>query len=162
VGHLGARLEPAALGRDPHLDVAAGGPAGGIHLPVAYPPSGRDPPDQPGPQPPDAALAVALLELPLHDPGDDLHLLVVVVAEPGAAPEGVVVAGDQEAVVRVVGLVVPPEAEAVPGVEPARLVAQAGTGPDHLDRGGEDRAPHDVFLDRTGRAETHRSSSSRP
>jgi hypothetical protein len=57
---------------------------------------------------------------------------------------------------------VPPEAEAEPGVEPARLGAQTGAGPDHPDGGGEDRAPHPVFLDRSGPPETHLSGPSGP
>jgi hypothetical protein len=95
-----------------------------------------------------AAGAVVVLEFPLDHPRDDLHLLVSLLDESGSAPEAVVVAGQQEAVVRVVGVVVPAEAEAVPGIEPAGLGPEARPGPDDLDGRGEDRGPHALFLDR--------------
>src|SRR5207248_6745702 len=72
----------------------------------------------------------------------------------GAAPEEVVVAGQQQAVVGVLGVVVPAEAEAVPGVQPARLGPLAGGGPDHLNARSEDRAAHVVFVDREAPPET--------
>ena len=55
----------------------------------------------------------------------------------------------------VVGLVVPPVAEAVPGIEPARLGPEAGAGPDHFDPRIEDGGAHPLFLDREMSAETH-------
>ena len=153
VGHFGAGVEPAGLGRHPHLDVAARRPAGRVHLGVADAPPGRQPPDEPGAQDVGAG-GVAVLELALHHPGDDLHLPVGMVAEPGRAPDPVVVAHHQQAVVGVVGLVVAPVAEAMPRVEPARLGPQPGRGPHHLDRRGDGRGPHDVFVDQRSATET--------
>src|SRR2546429_10013599 len=76
----------------------------------------------------DAVVAegVLVLELAVEHPGDDLHVLVRVGGEPGAAPHGVVVEDEQEPVVRVGGVVVAAEAEAV-DLKSTRLDSRHGS-----------------------------------
>src|SRR5690606_14601748 len=74
-------------------------------------------------------------------PRDDLHVAVRVGGEAGARRDPVVVRDEEEAVMRVLRVVVPPEAEAVPAVEPAEPRVEAGSGPAGLDRSGHRARP---------------------
>ena len=74
------------------------------------------------------ALAVAVLERTVEHPRDDLHVLVRVEPEAGAARDDVVVVDQEQPVMRVLRVVVVREAEAVPGIEPVQLGVEPVVG----------------------------------
>src|SRR5207248_3345351 len=82
------------------------------------------------------AEGVLVLELAVEHPGDDLHVAVGVGVEPGVWGDDVVVAHEQQPVVRVLGVVVIAEAEAVAGVEPACSGMEVLVAPPHVDARG--------------------------
>ena len=67
------------------------------------------------------AFGVAVLEPAREDPRDDLHVPVEVRREPLGGRHAIVVAHEQQTVMRVGGVVVAAEAEAVAAVEPIDL-----------------------------------------
>ncbi|GAA4921146.1 hypothetical protein GCM10023237_47400 [Streptomyces coeruleoprunus] len=74
---------------------------------------------------------VAVRQLTLDDPGDDLGVAVRVLVEARAGCQPLLVAGDEGAEAQVVRVVVGPEGEGVAGLDAGRRVAAgvAVTGP---------------------------------
>ena len=91
---------------------------------------------------------VLVLELAVEHPGDDLHVLMRMRAEAGARAHHVVVRDQQQAVMRVLGIVVIREAEAVPRVEPGQARVKPLAGPTDVDRRSSAKdVVHGVLLD---------------
>ena len=79
---------------------------------------------------------VAVLELTVEHPRDDLHVAVAVCAEPAGGRDAIVVGHDQQTVARVACVVVLSEAEAVPAVEPTDVGVEARARGPVVNRGG--------------------------
>src|SRR5690606_22056403 len=106
----------------PHLEEDEGGWAG-VAFDVADAGGGAQALDVAGTDDRLLARGVAVGQLALHDPGDDLGVAVRVLVEAGAGGQVFLVAGDHRAEAEVVGVVVGAEGEGVPSGDPGVRVA---------------------------------------
>ena len=135
VSLLVARLDAVRVGEHPHLHEMHVGGRAGVHLRVADARARAHPLGEAGV---DHAVgagagAVAVAELAVEHPGHDLHVAVAVRPESATGADGVVVVDDQEPVTDVARVVVRPEAEAVPGVEPVEVGVESAARGAHVD-----------------------------
>ena len=100
----------------PHLDEGQRRVAV-VALDVPYAARRAEPLDVPGADDRRVAGRVAVGQLALDDPGDDLGVAVRMLVEAGAGREPLLVAGEDRAEAEVVGVVVRPEGEGVQGLD---------------------------------------------
>ena len=118
---LVAGSDALRVGRDPHLDEVHLLRGRGVHLGVLDAGAGAHPLRETRVQLTVIAFGIAVLEPAREHPRDDLHVPVEMRREPAGGRDAIVVAHEQQTVVRVGGVVVAAEAEAVPAVEPIDL-----------------------------------------
>src|SRR6185436_19336249 len=126
-------LQAAAVGEDPDLQEVHGLGGRSVLLAVLDAGAGGHPLQLAGLQHRARAEGVPVLERARENPREDLHVAVRVRAEAGAAADDVLVDHAQRAEAHAGGVVVVPERERVPRVEPRQARAAARGGVEHLD-----------------------------
>src|SRR5262249_28904883 len=129
-----ARRDSLGVGRNPHLDEVHLFGRRRVYLRVLDAGSRAHPLREAGIELTVVAFGVAMLQAAGQDPGHDLHVAVEVRREPGRRRNAIVVVHEQQTMMRVRGVVVATEAEAVPAVEPADLRVRTGSGAADVDR----------------------------